>query len=87
MLYFSDLLPPLLGRFVHLSPLRRFAYMVMIKQAALIGLGKARMLEYEPGRRLVGRASPVYDRALFTGDVFGTFESIEGVEPSIPTER
>jgi hypothetical protein len=80
VLYVSDLLPPLLGRFVRLSPLRRFAYMVMIKQAALIGLGKARMLEYEPGRRLVGRISPVYCKALFTGDVFGAFESIEGVK-------
>lgn len=77
-LYVQDVMPPLLGSLLRLPPLRRFAYYAMIKQAALIGLGKVRLLEHHRGERLVGRIHPVYYHALFSGDAWGAFENFEG---------
>lgn len=78
-LYVQDVMPPLVGKLLRLPPLRRFAYLAMIKQAALIGLGKVKLLEHRNGERLVGRIDPVYYHALFSGDAWGAFENFEGL--------
>ena len=77
--YVQDVMPPLLGRLLRLPPLRRFAYYAMVEQAALIGLGKVKLLEHRNRERLVGRIDPVYYHALFSGDAWGAFENFEGL--------
>ncbi len=81
--YVQDVLPPLLGRLLRLPPLRRFAYYAMVAQAALIGLGKVKLLEHRKGERLIGRIDPVYYHALFAGDAWGAFENFEGLRASM----
>lgn len=76
--YVQDVLPPVVHEWVRKPFLRRLAYLAMIKQAATIGLGKAKLLEYREGRLLVGKISPVYYHALFAGDALGAFETFEG---------
>jgi hypothetical protein len=77
-IYVDDILSGLLGRITRFPLFRRFGYMVMIQQAATIGLAKAELLEYRIGKKFVGRAPTVYHPASFVGDVAGAFESIEG---------
>ncbi|RJP28526.1 MAG: hypothetical protein C4536_12150 [Actinobacteria bacterium] len=77
--YVQDIIPPLLGRLLHIPLLRRFAYYAMVMQASLIGLGKVKLLEHRRGERLVGRIHPVYYHALFCGDAWGAFENFEGL--------
>lgn len=77
-LYVDDILAGPLGAAVRLRPLRRLSYLVIIRQGATIGLAKSELLAYKPGERLIGRANPVYHPVLFTADVCGAFESIEG---------
>lgn len=76
--YVQDVLPPVVHEAVRKPLLRRLAYLAMIKQAATIGLGKAKLLEYRKGKLLVGKISPVYYHALFAGDALGAFETFEG---------
>jgi len=76
--YVQDVLPPLVSNLVKKRFVRRLAYLAMIKQAATIGLGKAKLLEYREGQLLVGKISPVYYHALFAGDALGAFETFEG---------
>ncbi|NPV58687.1 MAG: hypothetical protein HPY75_03360 [Actinobacteria bacterium] len=77
-LYVDDVLSGLAGRIVRLRPFRRLGYIVMVRQAATIGLAKAQLLSYRAGKKFIGRASPVYHPVLFVGDVCGAFESLEG---------
>ncbi|MBC7230966.1 MAG: hypothetical protein H5T74_11335 [Actinobacteria bacterium] len=76
-LYVDDVLAGFAGRVVRMGPLRRLGYLVMIRQAATIGLAKAQLLAYRTGKRFIGRALPVYHPVLFVGDVCGAFESLE----------
>ncbi len=76
--YVQDVLPPLVSDLVKKRFVRRLAYMAMIAQAAVIGLGKARLLEYREGKLLTGKISPVYYHAMFAGDALGAFETFEG---------
>jgi len=76
-LYVDDVVSGLMGVMARLRPLRRLGYMIMIQQAAAIGLAKARVLEYEPGKKFTGMARPAYHPVLFVGDVCGAFESFE----------
>jgi hypothetical protein len=77
-IYVDDILSGLLGRLTRFPLFRRMGYLVMIRQAATIGLAKAELLEYKTGKKFVGRAPVLYHPALFVGDVTGAFESIEG---------
>jgi hypothetical protein len=77
-IYVDDILSGLLGRITRFPLFRRIGYMVMIQQAATIGLAKAELLEYKTGKKFVGRAPMLYHPAAFVGDVTGAFESIEG---------
>ncbi len=76
--YVQDVLPPRVADTVRRPFLRRLAYTAMIKQAATIGLGKAKLLEYREGKLLVGKIRPVYHHAMFAGDALGAFETFEG---------
>ncbi len=76
-LYVDDVVSGFAGRIIRLSPFRRLGYLVMIRQAATIGLAKAQLLDYRPGKKFIGRAFPVYHPVLFVGDVCGAFESLE----------
>ncbi len=78
-LYVDNMLHGLAGRLVRLRPVRKAAYSYMIGQAASIGLARAKVLEYRPGEYLLGQATDVYQQAVFTGDVCGCFESVEGI--------
>jgi len=77
-LYVDDVVSGITGAIARLRPFRRLGYLIMIRQAAMIGLAKARLLSYKPGIRFVGRVSSVYHPVLFVGDVCGAFESLEG---------
>lgn len=68
-LYVDDVLSGVLGAVVRFPPLRKYAYVFMTRQAAYIGLGNTRVLDYKLGRHLVGRTETVYHPVLFTGDV------------------
>lgn len=76
-LYVDDVVSGTLGVVARLRPLRRLGYIIMIRQAAAIGLAKAGLVQYRPGEKFVGRANPVYHPVLFTGDVCGAYESLE----------
>ncbi len=78
-LYVDDVLSGWMGRLARFPLFRKLAYLITIRQAAMIGLGKFQLLHYRPGRYLIGRAKTVYHPSLFVGDVCGAFESIEGV--------
>jgi hypothetical protein len=77
-IYVDDILSGFLGRITRFPLFRRIGYMVMIQQAATIGLAKAELIEYKMGKKFVGRAPMLYHPAAFVGDVTGAFESIEG---------
>ncbi len=77
-LYVDDVLSGALGRLVRFPLFRKMAYLITIRQAAMLGLGKFQLLHYRKGETLVGRAETVYHNSLFVGDVCGAFESIEG---------
>lgn len=76
-LYVDDVLSGITGRIIRLRPFRKLGYIVMIRQAATIGLAKAQLVAYRPGKRFIGSAYPVYHPVLFVGDICGAFESIE----------
>ena len=76
-LYVDDVVSGIPGVIARLRPFRRFGYIIMIRQAAMIGLAKAELLSYKPGKKFVGRVCPVYHPILFIGDVCGAFESLE----------
>ena len=76
-LYVDDVVSGIMGAIVRLRPFRRLGYVIMIRQAATIGLAKAQLVSYRPGKRFIGRDCPVYHPILFTGDVCGAFESLE----------
>jgi hypothetical protein len=78
-LYVDDVVSGALGAVVRFPPFRKYAYVFMTVQASYIGLANARVLDYKLGTRLVGRTETVYHPVLFTGDIAGAFESIEGV--------
>lgn len=78
-IYVDEVLSGAMGAVIRFAPLRRLGYLIMIRQASYIGLAKAKLLYYRPGRRFIGRASPVYHPALFVGDVCGAFESIDRI--------
>ena len=76
-LYVDDVVSGIPGMIVRLRPFRRLGYLIMVRQAAAIGLAAAKLLRYKPGVEFVGRAHPVYHPVLFVGDVCGAFESLE----------
>ncbi len=76
-LYVDDVVSGIPGAIARLRPFRRLGYVIMIRQVATIGLAKAELLSYKPGRKFVGRVCPVYHPVLFVGDVCGAFESLE----------
>jgi hypothetical protein len=76
-LYVDDVVSGVPGVIARLRPFRRLGYVIMIRQAAMIGLAKAELLSYKPGVKFVGRVYPVYHPILFVGDVCGAFESLE----------
>lgn len=83
--YVQDVLSPVVHETVRKPLLRRLAYLAMIKQAATIGLGKAKLLEYREGKLLVGKISPVYYHALFAGDALGPSRPLRAGGPNSPT--
>jgi hypothetical protein len=76
-LYVDDIVSGPLGAVARLRPFRRLGYLIMIRQAAMIGLAKAELLKYQPGKKFIGRTESVYHPILFVGDVCGAFESLE----------
>lgn len=76
-LYVDDVVSGIPGAIARLRPFRRLGYVIMIRQAAMIGLAKAELLSYKPGVKFIGRTCPVYHPVLFVGDVCGAFESLE----------
>jgi hypothetical protein len=78
-LYVDDIVSGPLGAIARLRPFRRLGYLIMIRQAAMIGLARAELLKYRPGKKFIGRTESVYHPILFVGDVCGAFESLEKV--------
>jgi len=76
-LYVDDVVSGIPGIIARLRPFRRLGYIIMIRQAAMIGLAKAELVKYKPGKKFIGRVDPVYHPILFVGDVCGAFESLE----------
>jgi hypothetical protein len=77
-IYVDDVLSGVLGKVTRFPPFRRMGHLFMVRQAATIGLAKAELLKYSPGKKFAGRVPVIYHPALFVGDVTGAFESIEG---------
>ncbi len=77
-LYVDDVVSGAVGVIARMRPFRRLGYLIMIRQAAMIGLAKAELLGYKSGKKFVGRVSSYYHPVLFVGDVCGAFESLEG---------
>lgn len=86
-IYVDNVLAGPLGKALRLKRLRKLAYDYMIKQAEAIGLAQPRILSYKPGQHLVLEALNVYNNAIFTGDVCGAFESIEGTRAKAEYEE
>ncbi len=84
-IYVDSITGGALGKVLRSPPLRRLAWSFIIRQGATIGLGKAQLLKYKPGRSLVGRADPVYQPTLFAGDVQGAYESFERMRSKLQT--
>ncbi|MEW6555172.1 MAG: hypothetical protein AB1384_12915 [Actinomycetota bacterium] len=78
-LYVDDIVSGPFGVIARLRPFRRLGYLIMIRQAAMIGLAKAELLKYRPGKKFIGRVESVYHPILFVGDVCGAFESLEKI--------
>lgn len=78
-IYVDSMMKGLSGRIMKTKLLRRTAYDYMVKQAAAIGLAYVEILDYRPGESLILMMDSIYNPSLFTGDVCGAFESIEGV--------
>lgn len=84
-IYVDSIVTGTLGKVLRLPFLRRLAWLFIIRQGADIGLGKAELLKYEPGKSLLGRADPVYQPAFFAGDVQGAYESFEKMRSKLET--
>lgn len=86
-LYVDNILTGPTGMILRFKLLRRAGYTYMIKQAEAIGLAQPKISEYRAERSFVLEARFVYHDAIFTGDVCGAFESIEGIRARPSYER
>lgn len=75
--YVDEVMSGALGSVLRFAPFRRYGYFFMVRMSESLGFAKSRIVEYRPGRMVVGRAEHVYHEALFAGDVCGTFESLD----------
>ncbi|MBN2027735.1 MAG: hypothetical protein JW854_13340 [Actinobacteria bacterium] len=86
-IYVDSMLAGPRGAPLHFRPLRKIAYLYMIRQAEAIGLAKSRIASYKAGDSLLLEAELVYHDPIFTGDVCGAFESIERIRARAGYER